>query len=94
MILSFKCKETEKIFDGETSKKFPPEISKIGKRKLDILHSAFKEQDLFAPPANRFEKLKGNLKGFCSIRINEQYRIVFKFKDGNAENVYITDYHK
>ena len=94
MIISFKCKETNFIFNGGTSRKFPVEISKIGKRKLDMVHSAFKEQDLSVPPANRFEHLKGDLKDFCSIRINDQYRIVFKFINGNAEEVYITDYHK
>jgi len=94
MIISFKCKETKHIFDGGISKKFPHEVSKIGKRKLDIIHASFKEQDLSVPPANRFEKLKGDLHGYCSIRINDQYRIVFKFKNGNAEEVYITDYHK
>ncbi len=94
MIISFKCKETEKIFDGGISKKFPIEVSKIGKRKLDILNAAVKEQDLSIPPANRFERLKGNLKDYCSIRINKQYRLVFNFIEGKAENVYITDYHK
>ena len=94
MIISFKCKETEKIFDGGISKKFPVEINKTGKRKLDILHAAFKEQDLSVPPANRLEKLKGGLKDYYSIRINNQYRLVFKFQNGNAEEVYITDYHK
>lgn len=94
MIISFKCKEAEEIFNGKISRKFPYEVSKIGKRKFDIIHAAFKEQDLSVPPANRFEKLKGDLKGYCSIRINDQYRIVFKFKNGNAEEVYITDYHK
>ena len=94
MIISFKCKETNSIFNGETSRKFPVEINKIGKRKLDMLHAVFKEQDLLVPPANRFDYLKGDLKDYCSIRINDQYRIVFKFINGNAEEVYITDYHK
>jgi len=94
MIISFKCKETKKIFDGGVSKKFPPQISKIGKRKLDILHAAFKEQDLFTPPSNRFERLKGDLKDYYSIRVNDQFRIIFKFINGNAEDVYIDDYHK
>ncbi len=89
MIINFKCKETEKIFDGEISKQFPVAVSKTGKRKLDALHAAFKEQDLFAPPANRFEHLKENLKDYCSIRINDRYRIIFKFSNGNAKDVYI-----
>lgn len=93
MIKSFSCKETEKVFNGEKSKKLPPDLIKIAKRKLDMLHFAHKEIDLLIPPANRFEHLKGVLYGYCSIRINNQYRIVFKFKNGNAENVKITDYH-
>ena len=92
MIKSFKDKETENIFNGLNSKKYNS-IQKVAKRKLDMLHYAFAEQDLIAPPPNRFEHLKGNLKGFCSIRINDQYRIIFNFIDGYAENVQITDYH-
>ncbi len=93
MIKSFKCKETEKIFNGQKSKKIPPEILKVAKRKLDILHFAYAEIDLIIPPSNRFEHLKGILYGYCSIRVNDQFRIVFKFKDGNAEDVKIMDYH-
>lgn len=93
MIKSFKDAETEKIFNGEYSKKFNS-IKTVAKRKLDILHFAYAEQDLIVPPANRFEHLKGDLKDYCSIRINDQFRVVFQFKNGNAENVYITDYHK
>ena len=92
MIKSFKDKETENIFNGLNSKKYNS-IQKVAKRKLDMLHYAFAEQDLIVPPSNRFEHLKGNLKGFCSIRINNQYRIIFNFKNGYAENVQITDYH-
>ncbi len=92
MIKSFKDKDTEKIFNGFNSKKYSA-IQKIAKRKLDMLHFAFKEQDLIVPPANRFEYLKGNLSGFCSIRINDQYRIIFRFNDGFAEDVQIIDYH-
>lgn len=93
MIKSFQCKETEKIFNGQKSKKIPHELIKGAKRKLDLLHFAHAEIDLIVPPANRFEHLKGILYGYCSIRINDQYRIIFKFKDGNAENVKIVDYH-
>lgn len=92
MIKSFKDKETGIIFDGKSSKKYRT-IQKIAKRKLDMIHFAFKEQDLFVPPANHFEHLKRNLKGYCSIRINDQYRIIFKFENGNAYEVYIADYH-
>ena len=93
MIIYFKCKETQKVFDKKFSKKFSQNIAEIAKRKLDMLNAAYKEQDLIVPPSNRFEKLKGDLKGYYSIRINDQYRIVFKFINGNAEDVYITDYH-
>lgn len=93
MIMSFKCKETEKVFNKKFSKKFSAEVNKIGQRKLDMIHAAFKEQDLLIPPANRYENFKGNLKGYSSIRINNQFRIVFKFINNNAEGVYITDYH-
>ena len=93
MIKSFKDKETENIFDGINSKKYKT-IQSVAKRKLDMIHYASAEQDLTVPPANHFEYLKGNLKGYCSIRINDQYRVIFKFKNGNAENVYIDDYHK
>lgn len=92
MIISFKCEQTQKVFYGEKSKKFA-NIAKIAKRKLDMLHYAVKEQDLNVPPNNRFEHLKRDLAGYCSIRINDQFRIVFRFENGFAYDVYITDYH-
>lgn len=94
MIISFKCKETEKVFNGEISRKFSTDVCKIGKRKLDMLHASYSERDLQIPPSNRLEKLKGNLKNYYSIRINDQFRLIFQFMDGNAYNVYIDDYHK
>ena len=93
MIKSFKDKETENIFDGKKSVKYGS-IQSIIKRKLDMIHFSNAEQDLKVPPSNHYEHLKGNLKGYSSIRINDQYRIVFQFKNGHAENVYICDYHK
>lgn len=93
MIKSFNCKETEKVFNGQKSKKVPPDIVKVAKRKLDMIHFANAEIDLIVPPSNRFEHLKGLLYGYCSIRVNDQFRIIFKFKDGNAEDVKIIDYH-
>ncbi len=92
MIKSFSCKETFKIFKGERSIRYG-NIQKIAKRKLDMVHYAYKEQDLIVPPANRFEHLKGNFSGYCSVRINDQYRIMFKFADGYAEEAQIIDYH-
>jgi len=94
MIKSFKCKYTEKLFNGTNQKKFSSAVNNVGKRKLDMLEASFDEADLRVPPSNRFEHLKGNLKGFCSIRINEQFRIIFRFENSNAYDVYIDDYHK
>lgn len=93
MIKTFSDKETKNIFDGKHSKKYAA-IENIAKRKLDMIHFAFSEKDLVVPPANRFEHLKGDLKDYCSIRINDQYRIMFKFKNGQAFEVKIIDYHK
>jgi len=94
MIKSFKCKYTEKLFNGLNQKKFSSAVNNVGKRKLDMLEASFDESDLRVPPSNRFEHLKGNLKGFCSIRINEQFRIIFRFENSNAYDIYIDDYHK
>ncbi len=94
MIISFKCKSTQAIFNGEKTKEFSKAIVNIGKRKLDMIENAHSEQDLRIPPSNHLECLKGNLKGFYSIRINRQFRIVFRYEDGNAYDIYITDYHK
>ena len=92
MIKSFNDKETEKNFNGINSKKYSA-IQRIAKRKLDMIHFAFQEQDLVVPPANHFEYLKGDLKGYCSIRINDQFRIIFRFQNSIAEDVQIIDYH-
>ena len=93
MIESFKCKETEKIFFRQFSKKLPTNIQKIAFRKLRMLNRSAKLDDLRIPPANRLEALTGNRKGQHSIRMNQQWRICFKWKDGNASNVEIVDYH-
>ena len=93
MIRTFSCKETKKIWDGTFSKKFPPTIQQTARRKLVHINSAILINDLRVPPGNRLEKLSGNLKGFHSIRINNQWRIIFKWKDDNAFEVEITDYH-
>jgi len=94
MIKSFKCKYTKQLFDGNPQKKFSQAVNNIGKRKLDMLHASYDEADLRIPPSNRFEHLKGSLKGFCSIRINEQFRVIFRFEESHAYDVYISDYHK
>lgn len=93
MIVSFSSKETEKIWLGERVGKLPLEIQQVGRRKLRMLHNSQNLADLRIPPSNRLEKLSGNLKEFYSIRINDQWRIVFKWLDGNAAEVKIVDYH-
>jgi proteic killer suppression protein len=93
MIVSFGTKETEKIWNGEWSKKLPNEIQEIARRKLRMLNNAQNLNDLKIPPANKLEKLSGNLKEFHSIRINDQWRIIFKWHSGNAATVEIIDYH-
>ena len=93
MIISFGSSETEKIWNGQRVKKMPMEIQEIGRRKLRMLNNSFSLLDLKVPPSNRLEKLSGDLKGFYSIRINDQWRIIFKWQDNNAAEVEILDYH-
>ena len=93
MILSFGSKETEKIWNGTRSRKFPIEIQDIARRKLRMLNNSIDISDLRIPPANRLEKLSGNLKDFYSIRINKKWRIIFHWSNGNASKVEIIDYH-
>jgi proteic killer suppression protein len=93
MIISFGSKETEKIWNGIVVKKPSIEIQQIGRRKLRMLHNSQNLTDLRIPPSNRLEKLTGNLKDFYSIRINNQWRIIFGWENGNASNVEIVDYH-
>lgn len=94
MIKSFKCKETEKIFKGNFSKKIPHEIQLKAMHKLNLIDVAENVKDLKIPPANYLEKLSGDRAGQYSIRINKQYRICFKWFDNDAFNVEIVDYHK
>ena len=93
MLLSFGSKETEQIWNGDRVKKMPIEIQNVGRRKLRMLNNSQDMIDLRIPPSNRLEKLSGNLKEFYSIRINKQWRIVFKWNNGNASEVEIIDYH-
>lgn len=93
MIISFGNSETEKVWNGERVKKLPFEIQNIGRRKLRMLNNSVDIADLRIPPANRLEKLSGKLKDFYSIRINDQWRIIFKWNAGNASEVKIIDYH-
>ncbi len=93
MIRSFGDAETEKIFYQKKSTKLPPEIQKRALVKLVIIDAATNEEDLKTPPANRFEHLQGKLKDYCSIRINNQWRIQFKILNGELYDVSIVDYH-
>ena len=93
MIISFGNSETENLWNGIRVKKLPIEIQNIGRRKLRMLHNSQNLTDLRIPPSNRLEKLSGNLKDFYSIRINDQWRIIFKWNNGNASEVEIIDYH-
>ena len=93
MLTSFGDKDTKKIWEGERVKGFSKEIQETARRKLRMPNNSQDLNDLLIPPSNRLEKLKGNLKEFYSIRINNQWRIVFKWKNGNAEEVQIIDYH-
>ena len=93
MILSFGDSETEKVWNGVRVKKWPIEIQNIGRRKLRMINNSVDTTDLMVPPSNRLEKLKGTLKDFYSIRINDQWRIIFRWNAGNASEVKIVDYH-
>lgn len=93
MIISFGNKDTKKIWEGERIKGLSTELQEISRRKLRMLNNSQDLNDLMIPPSNRLEKLKGNLKEFHSIRINNQWRIIFKWKNGNAAEVEIIDYH-
>lgn len=93
MILTFGSKNTQKVWIGERVKKWPIEIQPIGRRKLRMLNNSQTITDLIIPPSNRLEKLAGNLKDFYSIRINDQWRIIFIWDNGNAKEVEIIDYH-
>ncbi len=93
MIKTFKCKETEKIFGREYSRKLPRDIQKVAFRKLRMIDRSKTLSDLKIPPTNRLEKLSGKRKGQYSIRINDQWRVCFKWIDNNALEVEITDYH-
>ena len=93
MIRSFKCKESEKVFQRFQSGKFPGEIQRTALRKLRMLNRAQTINDLKVPPGNKLEKLHGDREGQLSIRINDRWRICFRWEDGDCFNVEITDYH-
>ncbi len=93
MIISFKCKETEKIYNRSYSRKFPNDIQRVALRKLRMINHSQNLTDLKVPPGNRLEELKGKRKELYSIRINNQWRICFKWHENNAYKVEIVDYH-
>jgi len=92
MIRSFADKATEALFQDERVRKFAG-IARAAKRKLEALNAASRLEDLTVPPSNRLEKLKGDRKDFYSIRINDQWRVIFKWVDGEPHDVRIVDYH-
>lgn len=96
MIISFGNQGTADLFNGIESRearKMPSEITKTSLKKLDMLNAAEQLDELKVPPGNRLEALKGNLKGYYSIRINNQWRIIFQWNKGNVSQVQIIDYH-
>jgi len=96
VIKSLNDQTTEDVFHGIDSKaarEIPKTLWELAQKKLDMLNAAHEPRDLMVPPGNRLEKLKGNLSGFYSIRRNDQYRIIFKWSDGNVTDVQIIDYH-
>ena len=94
MIKSFRDREAERIWRGEVSKKLPRSIQQVVRRKLRMLNNAQSLEDLKVPPANRLEALKGDRRGEHSIRINQQWRVCFRWKDGHVHDVAIVDYHR
>ena len=93
MIKSFRDRDTERIFDRQRVKRFSLSIQKLAQRKLDLIDGADLIEDLRTPPGNRLEKLSGNRKGQYSIRVNDQWRICFCWKSGQATDVEVGDYH-
>jgi len=93
VIRNFADREAEKIWSGTPSRRLPQDIQSVARRKLRMLGNAAVLDDLRTPPANRLEALKGSRKGQYSIRINDQWRICFRWTDGDAHDVEIVDYH-
>ena len=94
MISDFRCSETKKLVEGETSAQFPPDIQQVARRKLRMIAAAVNLNDLRQPVGNRLEKLSGNRAGQYSIRINDQWRICFVWEEGNAAKVEITKHYE
>ena len=93
VIESFRSRETERLFERERSRRIPPGLVRVALRKLRYLHRAESLEDLRVPPGNQLEALRGNRKGQHSIRINQQWRICFRWQNENVYDVEIVDYH-
>ncbi len=93
MIIDFRCRETQGVFEGRQSRKLPPDIQNVARRKLRLIDAAERFDDLRNPPGNRLEVLKAEREGQYSIRINDQWRICFRWTGSGASDVEIVDYH-
>lgn len=93
MIVSFACKETEKLFQRKPSRKLPGDIQRRARNKLLMIHAAMDINDLVVPPGNRLEALSGDRDGQYSVRVNQQWRVCFGWDGRNAHDVEIVDYH-
>lgn len=93
MIVSFANNDTEKMFEGVALRRIDLNLQKLALRKLRYIDAAMNLDDLRIPPANRLEKLHGDYNGYFSIRVNDQFRIIFRWRDGNAYEVEFLDYH-
>lgn len=93
MIVTFACSDTELIWNGVVSKKFPQDIQQVARRKLRMLNASSNLNDMRIPPGNHLEKLSGDLEGYHSVRINKKYRLLFFWENGDAHDVEIIDYH-
>jgi proteic killer suppression protein len=93
VIRSFRDADTERVWNRQFSRRLPADIQRVAKRKLDLIAAADRIEDLRVPPGNRLEALRGDRAGQYSVRINDQWRVCFRWVDGAAEDVEITDYH-
>ncbi len=93
MIRTFRDRESERVWTGEGSRRLPGDIQQVARRKLRMLNNAQTLDDLRVPPANRLEALRGDRRGQHSIRVNQQWRICFVWRDGHTHDVEIVDYH-
>jgi toxin HigB-1 len=93
VIKTFADRDTQRLFEGEVARRYPPEIRKRARLKLAQLHAAANLEFMTLPPSNRLEALKGDRKGQHSVRVNQQWRLCFRWQEGNAFDVEIVDYH-